>query len=320
MLAAFRALGGVAENVQRALGPIGYGLYPIDPARPVRLHTPRELLVDVQHVRFVAGQLRVDADASELSPEAIGFFEAFEAAFSWGEQTDCGDFVDALDGAPQPLLDLMTLHLGLLAPDAGQTRDERVQQRFLQSRAIRFQKTRRLMPVIELANHSPTGEKFSFEEGIGLGGQFEGEVFARYRNGDALGCVMGYGFASDEPNVFSLKALISAGQRALSVRRSHRFPQPSEDVCIVFGGRMIDISRVLLADRNEPERPRVEFKARMQSIADVDADRLFDHLVEENIGLVRKLAEAASGWPGALGDAFRTACAYQLALLERRPE
>ena len=53
MLDEFRALGGTADNICLKEGPFGRGLFPRDPSKPIRIHIPENLLVDLKHVRFV---------------------------------------------------------------------------------------------------------------------------------------------------------------------------------------------------------------------------------------------------------------------------
>ena len=59
MLAEFRGLGGIADNICIRDGQFGRGLFPIDPSKPVDVYIPESLLIDVQHLHFAYADLRV---------------------------------------------------------------------------------------------------------------------------------------------------------------------------------------------------------------------------------------------------------------------
>ena len=59
LLSQYRALGGVADNVQLRQGPHGWGLFVVDPGQPVRVFTPAHLLIaNVLVVWAFLGSLR----------------------------------------------------------------------------------------------------------------------------------------------------------------------------------------------------------------------------------------------------------------------
>ena len=81
----FRAFGGRAENVMQRKGAFGMGLFPIDPAKPVDLFVPDNLLVAVDNVHLVDGSL-VIKDESDC-PEGYGdWFRRYQSAYSWGAE------------------------------------------------------------------------------------------------------------------------------------------------------------------------------------------------------------------------------------------
>ena len=51
----FRHFGGRAENVIQRQGPLGLGLFPIDPSQPVELMVPQRLLVPADNVELRNG-------------------------------------------------------------------------------------------------------------------------------------------------------------------------------------------------------------------------------------------------------------------------
>ena len=77
MLAEFRALGGTADNICLQEGPLGRGLFSLDPAKPVAIHIPDNLLVDITEVAFDKGEFRVTAQAKAGARERA-FLESYE--------------------------------------------------------------------------------------------------------------------------------------------------------------------------------------------------------------------------------------------------
>src|SRR5690348_219316 len=64
MLDEFRALGGVAENIRLGHGAFGRGLFPIDPAKPIEISIPENLLVSSSHVDIENGVFRVSSESA----------------------------------------------------------------------------------------------------------------------------------------------------------------------------------------------------------------------------------------------------------------
>jgi hypothetical protein len=72
----FRALGGTIENVQLAEGPLGRGLFPVDPAQPFLIRIPENLLVKSCDIAFENGAPKVAAGAA-TGPCERQFYEGY---------------------------------------------------------------------------------------------------------------------------------------------------------------------------------------------------------------------------------------------------
>ena len=83
LLAELRALGGTAENIILRDGPRGRGLFPLNPANPVRLHPPPNLLVNAEDTEIRDGRLVIKASAS-IGARERAFFDSYQQDFSWG--------------------------------------------------------------------------------------------------------------------------------------------------------------------------------------------------------------------------------------------
>ena len=58
LLATFRELGGIADNVRLGEGPFGRGVFVCDPSKPATLHASENLLVPIDDLEIRDGQLR----------------------------------------------------------------------------------------------------------------------------------------------------------------------------------------------------------------------------------------------------------------------
>jgi len=80
MLTVFRALGGTADNICLRKGERGRGIFPIDPAKPIAIRIPENLLIKLSDVRFVDGKFRMSPE-TKATPGEIAFFENYENRF-----------------------------------------------------------------------------------------------------------------------------------------------------------------------------------------------------------------------------------------------
>src|SRR5690242_15359319 len=83
LLAEFRSLGGVFENVRVATGASGRGVFVVDPSKPALIHVPLNLLVPIGDVELRDGGLTVKAE-SGVGGRERAFFERYQRHFGWG--------------------------------------------------------------------------------------------------------------------------------------------------------------------------------------------------------------------------------------------
>jgi hypothetical protein len=85
MLNAFRAFGGVAENIRN--GDSGLGLHAQDAGRPVSLVVPPNLCFALDDIEFIDGEMRLK-DSANAGPGERFFLAAYFRALSWGAGDD----------------------------------------------------------------------------------------------------------------------------------------------------------------------------------------------------------------------------------------
>ena len=60
ILIEFRALGGVAENVDLRKGPYGRGIFPLDPELPSKIQVPEDLLINAKYLHIDSKEIKIN--------------------------------------------------------------------------------------------------------------------------------------------------------------------------------------------------------------------------------------------------------------------
>ena len=71
LIAEFRRLGGIADNVTQKEGEYGRGIFSVDPNLKVRIFTPSKLLVNKDHIYLEDNKLRIKKDNSIIKKSEI---------------------------------------------------------------------------------------------------------------------------------------------------------------------------------------------------------------------------------------------------------
>jgi hypothetical protein len=218
MLAEFRALGGTADNIRLREGPLGRGLFPIDPARPIAVHIPDNLLIATVDTRFENGGFRVAPDA-RIGTRERAFLEAYENGFSWGDggRAETERIFEQAQALPPELRARLQseYHCGGWFSDPT---DALVQDMFIAARCIRYRDRNVVMPIVEFANHG-AGATYLTLNGIAIQGTFPGEVLIRYASFDPHGMFMIFGFATEQPQAFSIALGGKVGRSPVQIGR-----------------------------------------------------------------------------------------------------
>jgi hypothetical protein len=315
MLDEFRALGGTADNVERRAGPYGFGLFPIDPARPVVLHVPAAMLIPCRLVREEGGDLVV-ANGSNLAADVADFFTRYTRAFSWG--TDEPEKVDSFTRQVAQLPENIRPELvrfdivSRLFSDPLATRAER----FLQTRSISVGGDSKLMPVIELLNHSPYARGFNTRDGVRVSGNYTGEVLVHYGAGDAFSRFGTHMFVSDELWAFSspFERPMPNG-KILKVGRELQEDKEIGSWIVPIRrdeGNRTTLSHLMLGCARWPRVPRTIFRYLFPEFEAFQADELFQRIVRDNQVALLGLLDALEALDGSFIKTLRSVVRLQL--------
>jgi len=322
MLEDFRALGGVADNIEQRSGEHGNGIFAIDPKKPIAIKVPDSLLVDEDHLVLEQGQLVV-AEEAGVSADISNFIANYQRHFSWGAdgKKNIDTFESGLAELPVALLDQLKklLLVSLELRHKGNWEDV-LRRLFLQSRRINYQQRKVSMPIMELINHSSTGRNFDIGDGIGFGGEFDGEVYVNYSSAsDALQRFLIYGFANQEPRAISLPMSCAIGKNtrvkiatdAKKVERVDNLILPE----LKTNGEEQILSFLLLGVEKMPRLPRTIIRKRFAELPVNAVDEAFDLIRNANQTAMLDLLELLEGVDTPVAQEFRKALMFQLRAL-----
>jgi hypothetical protein len=318
MLAEFRALGGTADNICLRNGVYGRGVFPVDPAKPIAIHVPESLLLDTADARFENGKFRVGPNAKVGFREAM-FLENYENLFSWGGggRAETEGIFEQAHALPKALRHVLKsqYHFG---DWFAEPTDELVQTQFVDARCIGYKGRTVIMPILELINHDPqsaVGHRSDTLNGLAIGGIFSGEVLVRYSDTDAFGAFVSWGFASEQPQAFSIALKSDPGKNPVQVGRDltglsyktqfwiPKVSQAESEVRLQF---------LMIGNRKYPRLCRGIFDKLMREAAVQDFEETFDKIRYANLSFATRLLSEIEAAEGPMARTLRRVVRYQL--------
>jgi hypothetical protein len=313
MLAEFRALGGTADNIRLGEGAYGRGLFAIDPARPVAIHIPENLLIATADAEFGNGTFRVAA-ASKAGAREKAFLESYENLFSWrGGRGETEQVFEQAQALPEELRGALMseYHCGDWFREPT---DALVQERFLAARCIRYRDRNVIMPIVEMANHG-SDNIFAIKDGVGLGGVHSGEVLVKYADFDAHGMFMIFGFAADQGQAFSIALGGKVGQSPLHVGRDLGNLSPASQVWVPQfskAGGVAKLQFLMIGNRRHPRSCKAIFYKLMRDAGYSGFDDAFETMQHANRLHFLKLWSAIEDIESPMARTLRRMVRFQL--------
>ena len=316
----YRTFGGKAENLMQRKGAYGLGLFPIDPAKPIDLFVPDPLLVPVDDVDFVDGEV-VIRDASQFADGYADWFRRYQTSYSWGAegQERTLAFEEGLKALPDNVLSILKRN-GMYNPDnrfPGKDPEKELLQRFLQTRCINRKGKRVIMPLIELLNHAPSSKAYDMkDDGISVSGMHDGEVLVKYSMSDPLRRLIGYGFNVQEPLGFSLSFRLKHRDKDVVVQGGVS-KLPHQPCKVDQQNDSLIIKQPLLGSSAAPKLPRTLLIQACKEIEGVDANELYDLIQQRNMLILVNLLRQLDGVDTDTAGLLRTGCLNQMVALSQ---
>ena len=311
MLDEFRAIGGTAENLELRQGRFGRGLFPRDISKPVRLHIPESLLIDVEHLVFENNVVRVGS-AAQIDARARAFLEAYERDFSWGvSRHETEKLLQMVHDAPPEIRELLKTPFGAERWTRG-VAPKTVAEQYFGSRAIHYKGRAVVMPIVELANHGH-GAQYEVGNGIGLSGRFSGEILVRYGVRDPLDVFTTWGFASAE-ELFALSLPMELAKARIIIRRQEIRESNANPFVpdVTVRNNLITLSHMLLGHKKFPRLARGLFYKTMLDAGLENPGELFEFIQHTSRMQWYRLLAASESCAEPLGGLLRQVARYQL--------
>jgi hypothetical protein len=319
LLTEFRALGGTAENITLRQGPRGRGVFAVDPAKPVRVFVPPNLLVRGEDTEIRNGCL-VAKESATLGERERAFFDGYQQNFSWG----AGVFDDlwqtqlAWNQLPPNVRDTLMEIWPIKAVNFSEPSEDLCHKRYLRTRMIMYRENHVVMPVVELVNHGRNGVEYDRKDGIAVGGMFDEEVLAVYGTDDCWGAAVTYGFCDARNYAHCFKGTFKFEDCRIEISRT---PYQVEH----FNGFVLPIVRVeddsvrfsfiTLGNVRFPHVPRAVFLHVTKSTPIKRPNELFDLIQHYNRLLLLKFLRGSEGPATPLAAMLRSAAYQQLETL-----
>jgi hypothetical protein len=290
ILEKFRALGGVAENIELRHGIHGRGLFPINPNQPVKIIVPTRLLASPNWLKLDRdNHIRVNPKLG-LDPAYIDFYESYQRFFGWSNVgfKELSEYHNELKNLPKKIRQFLFL-FGWIETDFDKKGVKECLNEYFTSRQIQIGQESRLMPIIELINHSHNGKPYLADDGVKLEGTFKGEVLACYHGSfDALHFFRIYHFNSESTTVLSCDVKIEVPKVGLiNISRFNALVDIKDGVVtpkMTKKKSEIKIDFLELVNNINKPSPREIFINGMQQfdISSLVADQIFDGLIMHN--------------------------------------
>ena len=314
----FRSFGGRAENVMRRKSSRGMGLFPIDASKPVDLHIPKELLVAIDDIEVIDGNIKVK-DNQNLPKNYIDWFERYQRIYSWGVEAEGRqnilDFEKGLKSLPDNIQNILkriqVYNAEKRFPE--ENIDNEILQRFIRTRCVNHRGKYFMMPIIDLVNHNALAKPYDMsDEGISIQGMHDGEIVVKYNISDPLRRFFIYGFNTVEPMGFSVFCRIEHENKTVIVQGGVN-ERPMRPCKITFRDNRLVVEQPLLGSIRSPRLPRTLFLQACQDLEGIDGQELFEQIQQSNtiifITLIRELQKIE----GDIASQLRDACLEQLA-------
>ena len=290
ILEEFRALGGIAENIELRNGIYGRGIFPIHPNKPIKIFTPTHLLVSPNWLKLDRDNHIIINSKLGLDPAFIDFYENYQQFFGWSNVgiKELSLYHNELTKLPKKIKQFLFL-LGWNDTDFDKKTNKDYLKDYVTSRQIRIENESKLMPIVELINHSSNGKQYVADDGVKFDGTFKKEVLACYHGSfDAIHFFRIYHFNSESTTVLSCDVKIEVPNVGwINIFRSDAMVDIKDGAMtprMIKTNSGIQIDFLELVKSKSTRLPRKIFIEGMHQfgLSTKVANQIFDGLIEHN--------------------------------------
>jgi hypothetical protein len=321
ILVEFRALGGIANNIDCRQAKNGRGLFALNPDLPIQLHCPPNLLIERQYIQLDDQKHIQVSEKANANKHLKSFYEKFHKHFGWsaGGLNQIRDFHNELVLLPKDIKEFLAI-LGWHETSFHELNDGKLLEHYLMSHQIDINSKPMIMPIIEMINHSSNGNNYIIEDGIKFNGNFKDELFANYNcNIDMFHFYRNYHFVSPTNYLLSCdvsfdfpsigRVFISRFDNILNQEDSLKTPQFKKS------NNQLSISFVELSNKQGNARPIFVKLMQSNNISSTKANEIFDGLIEHNKQVLDAFLAECNKSDGRIIEDLKTIAKIHLQIL-----
>jgi|TARA_B110000238_G_scaffold48178_1_gene52379 hypothetical protein len=262
----FRYFGGTFENLRLEKNTQSeLGLFVINPSKKFKIFVPENLMISIDMLCLDSQQQIMVKEEFIWPDRKKRFFENYQKYFGWGR----GGFDQTLKiqstlrKLPNELIQILLL-FGLSHDFVTELNPKFCLQKYFLSRKILSNGISKIMPIMELLNHSNDGYPFLIINGVKCTGFSKSEAFARYHNMiDGFDFFGIYNFAIDSRIALSCNTSINVPKIGkISINRTTiKKSKPKAFFSTKFTrDKTVDFYDVEIANTVDPSAPLDKFK------------------------------------------------------------
>jgi hypothetical protein len=152
-------------------------------------------------------------------------------------------------------------------------------------------------------------------DGVGFGGDYPGEVLVKYADFDAHGMFMIFGFATEQPQAFSIALGGKVGQSPLEVGRDLGNLSPTSQVWVPQfskAGGVAKLQFLMIGNRRHPRTCKAIFYKLMRDAGYAGFEDAFETMQHANRLHFLKLWSAVEDAEGPMARTLRRMVRFQL--------
>ena len=320
----YQTLGGIAQNIKVERGRYGYGIFPKVANTSIKIVTPAKLLISTSHLVLDRNhQIRI-REGSGLDQKVIEFFERYQQFLGWGKESlsELSEYHLALTQLPKKIREYMLI-LGWSSADFAKKGPVDFLEEYCISRQIKIGDDSKIMPMLDLINHSSSGRAYTTHNGVSIEGVFKGEVLACYHNrSDAFHFYKNYRIISPSDIVLSCDTKINLpGGGALKISRADSVVTKNGKNFLPVTkrkGEELQFAFVQLSQRKGDVAAKKVFVSQLEklNVSGSIAVRVFDGLVSHNRRILTDLLNECASCNNKIAKQLESITSSQLRLIE----
>ena len=288
--------GGYAKNINIQSGKHGRGIFALDSSKEVEIFLPYSLLVNPSEIILNENFELEFKKNMELEKNIKEFYS--EYFINYGFDSDTKSKIDSFFNNVNNLSPTLKKYLNFFFDDFFFKKSFSIREYlkiYFNSRQIKFKENKYYMPIIELINHSIRGEKYQFDKGLFVKGNFPNEVLTNYNaDYDSFEFFKNYHFYSNQQNALSCKLEVNFRNKKVMIERNSSHYKKVDNFNIPLSGKINNDIFISFLDLYSIKKNSNYRKLILQIFMNygyeyVDSNDFLNNLLNYNINLLNNI-------------------------------